>query len=263
MLAEEYFRDGNLQGALEDLQEQIRNHPENSRYRIFLFQLLTVLGQWKRALSQLNVLDKLEKDTWPMVQMYREAIQCEVLRAEIFAGRQQPLIFGEPPPWMAWLLESLRLMAEAQYDQAVSLRDQAFDLAEESSGTIDDQPFKWIADADSRLGPVLELIVNGRYYWAPIQQIRAIKFSPAEDLRDLVWLPAQFTWVNGGEALGLIPTRYPGSENAQDSALQMARTTQWKELADGVYQGLGVRMFTTDQDDYPVVNIREVAFNPD
>jgi type VI secretion system protein ImpE len=263
MLAEEYFRDGNLQGALEDLQEQIRNHPENSRYRIFLFQLLTVLGQWKRALSQLNVLDKLEKDTWPMVQMYREAIQCEVLRAEIFAGRQQPLIFGEPPPWMAWLLESLRLTAEAQYEQAVSLRDQAFDLADESSGTIDDQPFKWIADADSRLGPVLELIVNGRYYWAPIQQIRTINVNPAEDLRDLVWLPAQFTWVNGGEALGLIPTRYPGSENAQDSDIQLARTTQWKELTDGVYQGLGVRMLTTDQDDYPVVNIREVTFNSD
>ena len=74
MRAEEYFRDGNLQDALEELQEQIRNHPENSRYRIFLFQLLAILGQWKRALSQLNVLDKLEKDTWPMVQMYREGL---------------------------------------------------------------------------------------------------------------------------------------------------------------------------------------------
>jgi type VI secretion system protein ImpE len=142
MLAEEYYRDGNLSGALEDLQEQIRNHPENSRYRIFLFQLLAILGQWERALNQLNVLDKLEKDTWPMVQMYREAIQCEVLRAEIFAGRQQPLIFGEPPEWMASLVEASRLMAEAQYDQAVALRDQAFDLAVESSGTIEEQPFK-------------------------------------------------------------------------------------------------------------------------
>jgi type VI secretion system protein ImpE len=259
MLAEEYFREGNLQGAMEDLQEQIRNHPENSRYRIFLFQLLAVLGQWKRALSQLNVLDKLDKDTWPMVQMYREAIQCEVLRAEIFAGRQKPLIFGEPPPWMAWLLESLRLMAEGQYDQSVTLRDQAFDLAVESTGTIDEQPFQWIADADSRLGPVLELILNGRYYWAPIQQIRTINLSKVEDLRDLVWLPAEFTWVNGGQALGLIPTRYPGSENSEDSAIQLARTTQWKELADGVYQGFGVRMFTTDRDDYPMLNIREVT----
>ena len=47
-----------------------------------------------------------------MVHAYREAIRCEVLRTEIFAGRRKPLIFGEPPHWMAWLLESLRLMVE-------------------------------------------------------------------------------------------------------------------------------------------------------
>ena len=258
MRAEEYLRDGNLQGALEDLQAQIRNQPDNSRLRIFLFQLLAVLGQWERALSQLNVLDKLEKNTWPMVHAYREAIRCEVLRAEIFAGRRKPLIFGEPPRWMAWLLESLRLMVAAQYDQALALRDQAFDLAAASSGTMDETPFNWIADADSRLGPVLEAMINGRYYWVPIEQIRAINITEAVDLRDFVWLPAEFTWVNGGQAFGLIPTRYPGSESVQDSSIQLARTTQWQELTDGIFQGLGQRMLATDQDDYPLLDVREV-----
>ena len=261
MRAEEYLRDGNLQGALEDLQAQIRNQPDNSRLRIFLFQLLAVLGQWERALSQLNVLDKLEKNTWPMVHAYREAIRCEILRAEIFAGRRKPLIFGEPPPWMAWLLESLRLMVAAQYDQALALRDQAFDLAAASSGTMDETPFNWIADADSRLGPVLEAMINGRYYWVPIQQIRAINITEAADLRDFVWLPAEFTWVNGGQAFGLIPTRYPGSESVQDSSIQLARTTQWQELTDGIFQGLGQRMLATDQDDYPLLDVREVMIN--
>ena len=261
MRAEEYFRDGNLQGALEELQAKIRNQPDNSQLRIFLFQLLVVLGQWERALSQLNVLDKLEKDTWPMVHAYREAIQCEVLRAEIFAGRRKPLIFGEPPAWMAWLLESLRLTVAAQYDQALALRDQAFDLAAASSGTMDETPFNWIADADSRLGPVLEAIINGRYYWVPIQQIRAIDITEAADLRDFVWLPAEFTWINGGKVFGLIPTRYPGSESVQDSSIQLARTTQWQELTDGVFIGLGQRMLTTDQDDYPLLDIREIKIH--
>ncbi len=261
MRAEEYFRDGNLQGALEDLQAQIRNQPDNSDLRIFLFQLLAVLGQWKRALNQLDVLYKLETDTWPMVHAYREAIQCEVLRAEIFAGRRKPLIFGEPPRWIALLLESLRLMVEAQYDQALVLRDQAFDQATASSGTIDDVPFTWIADADSRLGPVLEAILNGRYYWVPIQQIRAIDITEAEDLRDFVWLPAEFTWINGGQTFGMIPTRYPGSKSVRDSAIQLARITQWQELADGVFQGLGQRMLTTDQDDYPLLDIREIKIH--
>ena len=261
MLAEDCFREGNLGGALEELQNQIRNHPENSGYRVFLFQLLAILGQWKRALSQLDVLDNLEQSTWPMVHIYREAIRCEILRADVFAGRRKPMIFGEPPQWMAMLLESLRLIGEAQYGPAVALRDQAFESAAESSGTIDEQPFSWIADADSRLGPVLEIILNGRYFWAPIQQIRAIKMTAVTDLRDLVWLPAHFTWVNGGEVFGLIPTRYPGSETAQDTSIQLARRTEWIELAEGVLQGLGQRMLATDQDEYPLLDIRSVTVN--
>lgn len=261
MLAEDNIRMGNLQVALEDLQVQIRKAPENSRYRIFFFQLLSVLGRWDRALSQLNVLESLDRDTWPMVQMYRSAIQCEVLRAEVFAGRQTPLIFGEPPQWMAWLVESLRLTSDAQHDQAKELRDQAFGQALPSSGTLDEQPFEWIADADSRLGPVLELIVNGRYFWAPFEQIRIIQMSQPEDLRDLVWLPARFVWCNGGEAVGLIPTRYPCSESTDDSAIQMARTTRWQELSGGVYHGLGQRMLATDQEDYPLLQVRLITLN--
>ena len=82
-----------------------------------------------------------------------------------------------------------------------------------------------------------------------------------EDLRDLVWLPAQFTWVNGGDAYGLIPTRYPGSETAKDSSIQLARKTEWIELAEGIFQGSGQRMLTTDQNDYPLLDIRSVAFD--
>jgi type VI secretion system protein ImpE len=261
MLAEVKLREGDMQGAVEDLQVQIRKHPENGRYRIFFFQLLAVLGQWERALTQLSVLEKLDKDTWPMVHTYRAAIQCEVLRAEIFAGRQTPLIFGEPPDWLAWLQESLRLTADARHDQATELRNQAFDKAVPSSGTIDDQPFKWIADADSRLGPVLELIINGRYYWAPFQQIRLIQISQPEDFRDLVWLPARFVWTNGGEGVGLIPSRYPESEKAADPEIRSARTTQWREVSDGAYHGLGQRMLATDQDDYPLLEVRTIKAN--
>jgi type VI secretion system protein ImpE len=171
------------------------------------------------------------------------------------------MIFGEPPQWMALLLESLRLVGEAQYGPAVALRDQAFELAAESSGKMDGQSFSWIADADSRLGPVLEVILNGRYFWVPFEQIREIKMTAVTDLRDLVWLPAHFTWVNEGGAYGLIPTRYPGSETAQDTSIQLARKTEWIELAEGVIQGLGQRMLATDQNEYPLLDIRSVTIN--
>ena len=152
MLAERLVREGNLQDALQEVQEHLRHRPENSQYRTVLFQLLAVLGQWERALHQLNALSNLETSAWPMAQLYREAIRCEVFRADVFAGRCQPLIFGEPPPWLALLLASLPLTAQGQYTQALALRQQAFELASSSAGTIDEQPFTWIADADARLG---------------------------------------------------------------------------------------------------------------
>jgi type VI secretion system protein ImpE len=259
MRAEQLVREGKLQDALEDLQKEIRKQPENSRYRTFLFQLLAVLGQWERALNQLQVLSDLEVTVWPMLHIYKEAIQCELLRQEIFAGRRQPLLLGEPPAWMAMALESLRWMGEGRYELALSLRNEAFEQAPESSGTINGQTFKWIADAEPCLGPVLEVILNTRYYWVPFQQIKLITIPEPQDLRDLVWLPAQFTWVNGGQAHGLIPTRYVGSERAQDPAIQLARKTEWVELADGIHQGLGQRMLATDQDEYPLLDIREIG----
>lgn len=260
MRTEQLFHEGNIQGALREIQDQVRKEPDKASHRVFLFQLLAVLGDWERALNQLNVLGEMEKDVWPLVHLYRGALQCEVFRAEVFAGRRKPLVFGEPPPWMALLLESLRLLNEGHHRQSVDLRDQAFAQATASAGRINDQAFSWVADADTRLGPVFEIILNGRYYWAPVTQISELSTSKPEDLRDLVWLPAQFTWVNGGQAYGLLPVRYPGSETSADPAIQMSRKTEWREIAAGIHLGLGQRMLTTDQDQYPLLDIRSIYF---
>lgn len=258
MLAEQLVREGKLQEALRDLKEQVRKQPDNSHYRTFLFQLLAVAGDWERALTQLNVLSDLDVAALPMLHIYREAIQCESLRRKIFAGREKPVLLGEPPGWVATLLESLRLLGEGQFESALSLRNQAFEQAPGSSGTIDGKPFEWIADADSSLGPTIEVILNARYYWVPFQQIKAVTIPEPRDLRDKVWLPAQFTWANGGQAHGLIPARYQGSESSQDPLIQLGRKTEWVQLADGVYRGLGQRMLATDQDEYPLLDIRQI-----
>jgi len=261
MRAEQLVREGKLQDALHDLQDHIRKQPENSRYRTFLFQLLAILGEWDRAVTQLNVVSNLEPSAWPMLHIYSEAIQCEALRKDIFAGRRQPLLLGEPPEWIAMSLESMRLMGEGQYEHALAMRNEAFEQAPESVGTINGKSFKWIADADARLGPVIEVILNGRYYWVPYQQIKEINLVEPSDLRDLVWLPAEFTWANGGQAHALIPVRYAGSESSQDPSIQLSRKTEWSELAEGVYQGAGQRMLATDVDEYPLLEVRRISID--
>lgn len=255
--AEQLLREGRPEEALVSIQAEIKSRPAEARLRVFLFQLLTVLGRWDRALNQLNVCAELDAGNLLMASAYRELIQCESLRGEVFAGRHTPLLFGDPERWMAELLEALRLDGQGHANEAAALRSRAFEKAPASAGTVDTVPFAWIADADNRLGPMLEVILNGRYYWIPFSRIRRIQTAAPGDLRDLVWLPAEFTWVNEGEAFGFIPVRYPGSEN-RDGDTQLARRTDWEELSEGLYKGLGQRMWATDAGEYPLLGCRQI-----
>ncbi len=262
MLAEQKIREGNLEEALVQLQAAVRKDPSNAGYRIFLFQLLAVLGQWERALTQLQVCGELDAGTLAMVQTYREALRCEALRQEVFTGHRSPLLFGDPEQWEALLMEALRLTAQGQPARSQDLRERAFDAAPATSGNIDGQPFQWIADADTRLGPILEAIINGRYYWVPFHHLQQIRIEPPTDLRDLVWMPAYFTLANGGETVGLIPTRYPGSEASADNQIRLARKTDWSEPAADACLGLGQRLLATDAGEYPLMEIRVISLDP-
>jgi type VI secretion system protein ImpE len=262
MSAEELLRTGQLTEALSALQQQVRAHPADAKLRVFLFQLLCVLGQWNRAMTQLNVAGELDASTLLMVQTYREALRCEVYRAEVFAGRRSPMILGDPETWMALLLQSLNLTAAGRCQEAAEVRGQALEQAPTSPGKMDGAAFEWLADADSRLGPCLELIMSGRYYWVPVQRVRAIRIEAPADLRDFVWAPAQLTWVNGGEAVALIPRRYPGTEQCEDNALKMGRRTDWVVQPGELYCGIGQRLMATDTGESALLDIRSIDFDP-
>lgn len=254
MLAQELVREGKLGAALAALQDAVRKDAADVRLRIFLFQLLAVMGQWNRALTQLNVAGELDAATLPMVQTYRAAIQCEALRADIFAGKRAPLIFGEPQPWLAQLIEALKSDA-TDPARAAAMREQAFEAAPASGGSIDGVAFAWLADADARMGPVLEAIVNGRYFWIPLARIARIEIEAPSDLRDTVWSAATFTWTNGASTVGLIPTRYSGTVASADDGLLLARRTEW--LGEEIR---GQRMFVSDAGDHPLMNARLIDF---
>jgi type VI secretion system protein ImpE len=61
--------------------------------------------------------------------------------------------------------------------------------------------------------------------------------------------------------VGLIPVRYPGSEQSPDNAIRLARKTDWRTVTDTNQLGLGQRLLATDADDYALLDIRRIAFN--
>jgi len=258
---DEHVRQGNLEEALATVEASIRKAPAESKYRILIFQILSLMGKWDRAMTQLKVLGDMDSKVLPMVQTYQTALLCEQLRTAVFAGKRTPLLFGEPQQWAALLVEALIVAGQGHEDQSDALHAQAFEQAPPSSGKIDGQPFVWLADADVRLGPVLEAIVDGKYYWIPFTNLQSITIEKPVDLRDLAWIPAYLALANGGQLVSLIPARYPGSEASSDPAIRMARKTDWTARKDGSASGMGQRMLTTDQGDYPILEVRSIEFD--
>jgi type VI secretion system protein ImpE len=261
MSATELLRSGDVDGALKALIDEVRRAPADAKHRVFLFQLLCINGDFARAKTHLDVAKGLDQAALLMAQVYGDAIACEPLRRKVFAGEITPIVFGDPEPWMAKLIEALRLDAQGEHEAAASLRDQAYDDAPTSEGEIDRKRFAWIADGDSRIGPMLEIVAHGRYWWLPFMRIASLTIEPPTDLRDQVWTPVQIQLVNGGEIVGLVPTRYAGSEASTDPLIRLARKTEWREIAAESYAGLGQRMLITDEGEHPVMDVRRITFD--
>jgi len=262
MKAAELLRLGRPEEALGTLQDEVRQNAQDPERRTFLFQLLCVLGQWDRALTQLEVLSSLEGDYAMLARIFQPVVQCERLRDGVFAGLRTPVVFGEPLDWMGKLVNANQLAVRQEFDAAANLRDQAFEQAPVTPGTLEGREFDWIADADTRLGPVLEVVIEGCYYWAPFCRIKSIRLEAPVDLRDLIWMPAHFVWENEGEAFGHIPTRYPGTEQSTEGSLRLARKTEWQTPAAGFSFGLGQRVLATNAEEVPLLECRVIEFRP-
>jgi type VI secretion system protein ImpE len=247
--------------SLANLTDAIRAKPNDFKQRVYLIQLLCIMGQWSRALNQLTVAAELDASAIPMKQVYADAIQGEGFRADVFAGKRSPMLFGEPSEWVAMLIESLMRMGRGETALGLDLRARAFDLAPSNAGSLNGESFEWLCDGDMRLGPVLEGYVNGRYYWIPFDRLQSVKIEAPEDLRDYVWTPAHLKFSNGGETLALIPSRYPGSELSADPQIQLALKTEWQEFSPEVFSGLGQRSFSTNSGEHALLDIRDLKFS--
>ena len=259
---EQAIAEGDPQRALDLLQARVRERSADASQRVFLFQLLCVLGQWQRAMQQLELCGELDAATLPMVNTYREALRCEAVREAVFQGKTTPMVFGQPQPWAAMLVEALHADARGDGALAARLRSDALAAAPANAGALDGVEFDWIADADSRLGPVLEAVINGRYAWVPFGAVAKATIEAPTDLRDLVWAPAHLWFVNGGDAVALVPTRYAGTAGEGDASLRMARKTEWIEIAAEQFRGVGQRILTTSAAEVGLLEVREVVLRP-
>jgi len=273
-----------LSEALSRAEAGVRAKPQDAQARWLLFELLCVLGHWERALTQLQTWAGLSKDLDSTAHVMRGLIKAERQREDVLAGRSEPATIaasqpglsapasGEEaatkrsPAWIADLAEALRLGAIGQGNAAEAT--EASDAAREVAlSMVPDTPgssnlvssFNWIADADSRLGPVCEVILIGAYRWLAFEDISSLTKSAPERLLDLVWSQVDIVLRDGTPLKGYMPMRYPVDEGDRD-ALLMARETVWHETGRTGVCGRGQKMWMTDADDMALLDLRTCRF---
>jgi type VI secretion system protein ImpE len=243
-VGDDLLRSGDIEGARATLIETVKRTPNDQASRMFLWQLMALSGDWDKAVSQLRVLAQLSAEAQMLATVYHQAITAEQTRLSAYAGKTPFNVLVSSSPWIDGLAQSLSALATGDAETAARLRDEAFDQAGDTPGTVGDEKFGWIADIDSRLGPAFEAIVSGKWGLIPFEAITRIKTEGAKDLRDLIWLPVELFLRSGQSAAALLPVRYPGTETCSN-ALRLARETSWRDV-DGEEEPVGQRIWSTD-----------------
>jgi type VI secretion system protein ImpE len=234
--ANQLLQAGKLNEAIQALNAEVRNHPEDSKRRIFLFELLCFAGEFDRADKQLDILgsDDMQKEMGAL--LYRSALHAERARIELFTKKEYPKPIG----------------SETATGAAVS-------------GTLNGKPFKSITDADPRIGPRLEVFAGGSYMWMNFEHIASIDMEKPKRLRDLLWTPAR---LRGGPALKdtelgeiLLPALTPFAWQDSEDAVRLGRVTEWVAGDGGEPTPIGQKLLLVDGEEFPLLEIRKLEIN--
>lgn len=248
-----------IAAQIERIESHVRARPTFAAHRWALFQWLCVTGDWTRAVTQLQTWATLEPRQAQAAQVFRDLIRAERWRQKVVAGHERPGFVLEPALWVKELMKALELAANEHGDLADDARAKALDAAPLIAASTPHGVASWIADSDSRFGPVCEVMTAGHYRWIPFEDLAAWRIAPPANLIDLVWARCVLTLSDGATVRGFMPARYPGSEAATD-ALRLGRETVWHEAGRTAVIALGRKTWATDQGDFDLFELAHARF---
>ncbi len=259
MDAQGLLRSGDVAGARAMLAEELRRTPGDARARQFFWQLIAVAGEWDKAATQLRALAAADPKAMMMANVFGQALGAMKARDAVFAGKEKPVSLVGSEPWVEGLLDALRATTMVAPDAAAK-SEAALAAAPATPGSLDGKAFEWIADADTRFGPMLEVIVGDAYGFIPFAACKRLKAKEPEDLRDFVFHAVEIELRSGQTSLGLVPVVYPGTQAHGKPLLNLARATEWIDTGGGEV-GIGQRLLTTDADDIEFLALRDLRLD--
>jgi type VI secretion system protein ImpE len=248
---------GNLTEAIGLLGAMVGREPLNFRHRTYLFALLCFGGDYQRAQQQLQVMAQENETTALAAAYYEKLLRATADREQVFRKGLLPRFLGEPPAYAHVYGEALRALADG--DQAAGAALLAAGEAQRRRCPVswNDEALADLRDADDRLGPFVELLLDDAYVWVPLEQVRSIQVGQLSSLRDLFWVPLRVVTAAGAFS-GVMPALYPGSPHSADERARLGQMTLWVDNPHGLSLGLGQRLFASGEHDLPALELRRL-----
>jgi type VI secretion system protein ImpE len=257
MTASDLFKAGRLQEALQAQLQEVKDHPADQACRLFLFELAVFAGDLDRARKQIDALRYDDPGLEATRQRYRVLLDAEQARRRLFERGERPRFLGEPPPHAELRLAALDRLRNGEVAPASELLDRAERETPAIAGLLNGKPFTALRDEDQVLGPVLEVLANGNYFWVPLEQVVSLSAAPPRFPRDLYWLPARLeTAAEKGDVF--LPALYAGSHARPDDAVKLGRLTEILAPGGSPARGAGMHSFLADGEPVGLLEWREL-----
>lgn len=252
---QQWIADRSLLTVIKEIENQIKLNPTEFGERWLLFQLLCLIGEWQRALKQLQLCAQMRSEFEQQAHLYRGLIACELFRQECFTGHKRPAFIQTQPSWLNLLLDAIPLDLSGDKLQADEIRLQALSSIADIAGLLNsDKSFLWISDSDTWLGPTIELVIGGIYTWLPFEQIHSITSKPPTNILELLWKPAHLVLKDGSEYHTFLMARC-NELDSTDDALLLCQKTIWKEFGQSSVRAYGQKTWQTDQGEIGILEM--------
>jgi type VI secretion system protein ImpE len=239
--------DNALEDALEQVKIAVKATPADHDSRHLYIDLLILAGDYGRADQQCDLASKFQPTDAVGFAILRHQIRAMSARQAWFDAGGVPDFPGGPTELDQIALKLGMALREQSFDQASDLLAQL----EEARGP---HPMIWngnacadLRDLDDRIPHALEVLTTGgAYLWVDFRKIETVSVEPIVRSRDIAFRPAELTLIGGATASVLLPAVYHSTANKP--AWQLARETEWVDLAPGLVMGCGQKCYLVGEE---------------
>jgi type VI secretion system protein ImpE len=255
---------GDLSGAIQAMNAEVKQHPADTTRRALLAELLCFAGDLERGDRLLDVVEQQDTSTAVGVALFRQLIRAEEARQQFYSSRRLPDFLEPPADHDQLYLKALVTLQEGDAPAAARLLAEAENDRIPLRGKLDGTPFDDFRDLDDIAANHFDVLTStGKFYWVPMRLVERITLHSPKRRRDFLWRRATIEVAQRPDGEVFLPTIYPAFGAHLDDVFRLGRRTDFLSDEHSLVRGRGLRSFLAGDNSVTALEINSIEFSPD